>query len=209
MLLEFYAVRLRDKLRILLWCLRWLFVQQAALRIPDRLVVWRPTTPTDAPKLSGPAPFAERPTDEQLADACAWERHDFGLLSDAHKRSLMFAMREHWQAIWKSCNTPGRGKDFVPHHDETSDESPIARWIAVLQFAVQTRRECHKAYSDFTSAISGHFPSQDERNKELCLRSALGTAERAVMDAAEGLADITPGRIDMAGRQQQGTADET
>ena len=51
--------------------------------------------------------FNEDPTDEQIADACMWHRHDFGLLDDESKRLVMFIMREYWRAIWKACNTPG------------------------------------------------------------------------------------------------------
>lgn len=58
--------------------------------------------------------FNEEPTDEQLADACMWHRHDFGLLDDRAKRVLMRAMRDHWLAIWKACNTPGRGGQYMP-----------------------------------------------------------------------------------------------
>ncbi len=58
--------------------------------------------------------FNEEPTDEQLADACMWSRHDFGLLDDEEKRRAMFVMREHWRAIWKACNTPGRGAQYMP-----------------------------------------------------------------------------------------------
>lgn len=49
--------------------------------------------------------------------------------------------------------------------------------LSVLAKAVHERPECHKAYSDFTAAISGRFPSREERDKELALRSALGLAE--------------------------------
>lgn len=55
-----------------------------------------------------------KPTEEQIADACMWYRHDFGLLSDDEKRAQMFIMREYWRAIWKAINTPGRGKYFLP-----------------------------------------------------------------------------------------------
>ena len=58
--------------------------------------------------------FNEDPTDEQLADACMWHRHDFGLLDAEKKRLVMFIMREHWRAIWKACNTPGRGAQYMP-----------------------------------------------------------------------------------------------
>lgn len=58
--------------------------------------------------------FPETPTDEQLADACMWLRHDFGLLDDDQRRKLMASMREHWRAIWKACNTPGRGGQYAP-----------------------------------------------------------------------------------------------
>ena len=58
--------------------------------------------------------FNEEPTDEQLADACMWHRHDFGLLDDNDKRLLMRSMRDRWRAIWKACNTPGRGAQYMP-----------------------------------------------------------------------------------------------
>ena len=58
--------------------------------------------------------FNEEPTAEQLADACMWNNHAFGLYSDEEKRKMMWRMREHWRAIWKACNTPGRGKEFLP-----------------------------------------------------------------------------------------------
>lgn len=59
--------------------------------------------------------------------------------------------------------------------------------LALLRDAVIARRECHKAYSEFTAAIAGKFPTREERDKEVALRSALGMAERAVMDAAESM----------------------
>ncbi len=62
--------------------------------------------------------FNEDPTDEQLADACMWHRHDFGLLDAEKKRLVMFIMREHWRAIWKACNTPGRGAQYMPANAE-------------------------------------------------------------------------------------------
>lgn len=62
--------------------------------------------------------FCETPTDEQLADACMWYRHDFGLLDDESKRLAMFIMRERWRAIWKARNTPGRGAQYMPGRAE-------------------------------------------------------------------------------------------
>ena len=62
--------------------------------------------------------FNEEPTDEQLADACMWHRHDFGLLDDMDKRLLMRSMRDRWRAIWKACNTPGRGGQCMPSNAE-------------------------------------------------------------------------------------------
>ena len=56
----------------------------------------------------------EEPTDEQVADACLWRRHDFGLLDDEEKRIAMSAMRGHWRAIWSACNTPGHGAEYMP-----------------------------------------------------------------------------------------------
>jgi len=44
--MTFYAVSLRDKLGILLWCIRWLFVTRATLTIPDRMV-WCQAKPLD------------------------------------------------------------------------------------------------------------------------------------------------------------------
>lgn len=61
--------------------------------------------------------FNECPTKEQLADACMWERHDFGLLSTEDRRELINQMKLHWRAVWKACNTPGRGGEFVPPND--------------------------------------------------------------------------------------------
>lgn len=57
--------------------------------------------------------FNENPTDAQVADACMWRRHDFGLLSAEERASEMDVMREYWRAIWKACNTPGRGVNFA------------------------------------------------------------------------------------------------
>ena len=65
--------------------------------------------------------FPQQPTDEMLADACMWQRHDFGLLSAAERRSLMETMRASWRAIWKACNTPGRGGQYVPGMDEATE----------------------------------------------------------------------------------------
>ena len=56
----------------------------------------------------------ETPTDQQIADACMWRQHDFGLCDDDEKQRRMFSMRENWRAIWKAVNTPGRGGQFVP-----------------------------------------------------------------------------------------------
>lgn len=64
--------------------------------------------------------FNEEPTDEQLADACMWHRHDFGLLDDESKRLVMFIMHEHWRAIWKACNTHGRGARYMPSNVEVT-----------------------------------------------------------------------------------------
>lgn len=64
--------------------------------------------------------FNKEPTDEELADACMWYRHDFGLLADHDKRLVMFIMREHWLAIWKACNTPGCGAMHMPSNVEPS-----------------------------------------------------------------------------------------
>jgi len=57
------------------------------------------------------------PTDAQLADACMWLSHDFGLLGEVDRRERMATMMEYWRAIWKACNTPGRGGQFVPCDD--------------------------------------------------------------------------------------------
>jgi len=57
--------------------------------------------------------------------------------------------------------------------------------LALLRAAVIERRECHKAYHAFTAFITGRFPTREERDKEVALRSALTLAERAVLDAAE------------------------
>ncbi len=56
----------------------------------------------------------EKPTAAQIADACLWYRHDFGLLDEQRKRDEMYSMREHWRAIWKACHTPGRGGSLAP-----------------------------------------------------------------------------------------------
>jgi hypothetical protein len=64
------------------------------------------------------AVLPEEPTQEQLADACMWNRHDFGLLDDELKEFEMFKMRERWRAIWKAINTPGRGKEYMPSNAE-------------------------------------------------------------------------------------------
>lgn len=56
----------------------------------------------------------KEPTNEQVADACLWSRHDFGLLPDEEKRIAMSVIREHWRAVWKACNTPGRGAEYMP-----------------------------------------------------------------------------------------------
>ncbi len=58
--------------------------------------------------------FPESPSDEQVADACMWYRHDFGLLDDGAKHMEMLSMRSRWRAIWKACNTPGIGGDYLP-----------------------------------------------------------------------------------------------
>lgn len=65
--------------------------------------------------------FPQDPTDAQLADACMWQRHDFGLLSAEERRVQMETMRANWRAIWKSCNTPGRGGQYVPGMDESTE----------------------------------------------------------------------------------------
>jgi len=59
----------------------------------------------------------KEPTDEQVADACLWSRHDFGLLPDEEKRIAMSVIREHWRAVWKACNAPGRGAQYMPPND--------------------------------------------------------------------------------------------
>jgi len=56
----------------------------------------------------------EDPTDAQLADACLWYRHDFGLLDGEERKRVMLEMRGYWRAIWKSVNTPGRGGQYAP-----------------------------------------------------------------------------------------------
>jgi hypothetical protein len=57
--------------------------------------------------------MGEEPTIEQLADACMWRRHDFGLLDEHAQAAEMAKMREYWRAIWKACNTPGRGAECL------------------------------------------------------------------------------------------------
>lgn len=66
------------------------------------------------------------------------------------------------------------------------------RW---LRDAVVVRRECHKAYSDFSIELNKlkRMPTREEYAKEVAMRSALGAAERAVMDAAELLTPNDPG----------------
>lgn len=63
--------------------------------------------------------FPEEPSDKQIADACMWYRHDFGLLHNDAKRVEMNVMRSHWRAIWKACNTPGCGGDYLPSNTDT------------------------------------------------------------------------------------------
>lgn len=45
------------------------------------------------------------PTDKQLADACLWLQHDFGLVDENEQRARMDSMRDHWRAVWKACDT--------------------------------------------------------------------------------------------------------
>ena len=70
----------------------------------------------------------------------------------------------------------------------------VGQALTLLQEAVRERRLCHQAYSEFTLSLGRRFPTREESEKECALRSALGCAERAVMDAAEILtpnADVT------------------
>lgn len=72
----------------------------------------------DASEIDEVAQLPVNPTDEQVADACMWHSHDFGLKEPDDRKRLMFRMREHWRAIWKSCQTPGRGAEFAPHDND-------------------------------------------------------------------------------------------
>lgn len=56
----------------------------------------------------------ENPTDDELADACMWHRHDFGLLDESERKARMAQMHGYWRAIWKAVHTPGRGGEFKP-----------------------------------------------------------------------------------------------
>jgi len=74
-------------------------------------------------------------TDAQLADACMWFRHDFGLLSEEDRATEMYSMREHWRALWKAQNTPGRGGQFAPQPPDELAE--LERFIAGYQEAIE------------------------------------------------------------------------
>jgi hypothetical protein len=57
--------------------------------------------------------------------------------------------------------------------------------LTLLREAVEARKACHQAYREHSSDRGKIFPSRDEVDKEVRLRTALGLAERAVLDAAE------------------------
>lgn len=48
--------------------------------------------------------FSENPSSRQLADACLYLRHDFGIMSSEDREKAMYSMKEHWIAIWKACH---------------------------------------------------------------------------------------------------------
>lgn len=58
--------------------------------------------------------FSDDPDDSQIADACLWLRHDFGLMEDSDRARLMDSMRAHWQAVWKAVHSPERHRTLKP-----------------------------------------------------------------------------------------------
>jgi hypothetical protein len=69
------------------------------------------------------------PTIEQLADACMWLRHDFGLMDDNSQAAQIAKMRQYWRAIWKARNTPGRGAAFFQKiREDDGGEITGQRW---------------------------------------------------------------------------------
>jgi len=57
--------------------------------------------------------FSEGPSIRQLADACLYLRHDFGIMSSEDREKAMYSMKEHWLAIWKAVNQPGHGSRYI------------------------------------------------------------------------------------------------
>jgi hypothetical protein len=50
--------------------------------------------------------MSERPTRDQIDNACMWHMHDFGLLSEVDKDKRRYMMTEYWKAIYKSLCQP-------------------------------------------------------------------------------------------------------
>ena len=57
--------------------------------------------------------FSENPSIRQIADACLYLRHDFGLMSSEDREKAMYSMKDHWLAIWKAVNQPGHGSRYI------------------------------------------------------------------------------------------------
>lgn len=72
--------------------------------------------------------MTESPTRKQLVSVCFSRRHDFGLLQESEKETLIFQAREWWRAIAKEVNQPSRHPTVIAEAIEPNirDAGPTA-----------------------------------------------------------------------------------